>query len=101
MPTWANWLIAILIIVVLVAVFIVSFVLYKKTPPPKGCEDLERNEEKCAACDEKGCRFNLYYDKDYVKKETLFKAGEDQEETAVKEKPAEESETPKEDGKDA
>lgn len=48
-------IIAIIILVVLAITFIVSFVLYKRTPKPKGCEDLEISEEKCAACSNTSC----------------------------------------------
>ena len=46
---------AISILVALLIIFIVSFLLYKKTPVPKGCENLEINEENCAACNNKEC----------------------------------------------
>ena len=48
---------AITIIVILLAVFIVSFVLYVKTPAPKGCENIKINEENCASCNRKECKF--------------------------------------------
>ena len=51
---------AILIIAVLVVIFVVSFILYRKTPVPKGCEDLGPNEEKCASCKEEHCHLNIY-----------------------------------------
>ena len=46
---------AICILVALLAVFIISFVLYKRTPVPKGCEDIKISEEKCASCNNKNC----------------------------------------------
>lgn len=48
-------ILAISIIVALLIVFIASFVLYKKTPVPKGCEDLKINEENCSACGHTEC----------------------------------------------
>ena len=48
-------ILAIIILVVLAITFIVSFALYKRTPKPKGCEDLEISEEKCAACNNETC----------------------------------------------
>ncbi|MBO4286081.1 MAG: hypothetical protein J5880_01965 [Bacilli bacterium] len=51
-------IIAISIMVVLLIVFFVSFVLYRKTPVPKGCEDIMASEEKCASCSNKTCQFN-------------------------------------------
>ena len=54
--TQAGYLaLAISILVALLAVFIISFVLYKRTPVPKGCEDITINEEKCASCNNKNC----------------------------------------------
>lgn len=63
---------AVLVIVILVAVFIVTFILYKRTPPPKGCEDIHPSAEKCHGCKETSCHFNLYYNDpdDEMKPET-------------------------------
>ena len=48
-------ILAISIILALLIIFIVSFILYKKTPVPKGCENLLINEENCASCGNKEC----------------------------------------------
>ena len=48
-------ILAISVILALLIVFVVSFILYKKTPVPKGCENLLINEENCAACQNKDC----------------------------------------------
>ena len=48
-------ILAISIILALLIIFVVSFILYKKTPVPKGCENLLINEENCAACENKAC----------------------------------------------
>ncbi len=45
----------IVIIVVLLAIFVTSFVLYRRTPAPKGCENLEPSEEVCGSCKKAGC----------------------------------------------
>ena len=50
-------IIAIVILVVLLVVFFVSFILYRKTPVPKGCEELEINEEHCSSCGHQECSF--------------------------------------------
>ncbi|MBR0294320.1 MAG: hypothetical protein IJQ67_00180 [Bacilli bacterium] len=50
-------ILSISILVILLAVFIVSFILYKRTPLPKGCEKLKISEENCSACQNKGCEF--------------------------------------------
>jgi len=49
--------IAISILVALLAVFIVSFILYVKTPVPKGCENIKVNDENCSSCNHKECKF--------------------------------------------
>ena len=41
---------AISILVALLAIFIVSFILYKRTPVPKGCENIKISEENCSSC---------------------------------------------------
>jgi flagellar basal body-associated protein FliL len=54
-------ILAIVIIVVLLAVAIVTFVLYKKTPAPKGCENLEPGEGICCACLKSACPYYAQY----------------------------------------
>ena len=49
--------IAISILVALLAIFIVSFVLYIRTPVPKGCENIKINDENCSSCNHKECKF--------------------------------------------
>ena len=46
---------AISILVALLAIFIVSFILYKKTPVPKGCENIKISEENCSSCGHTEC----------------------------------------------
>ena len=55
MSKTGSLILAISIILALLIVFVVSFILYKKTPVPKGCENLLINEENCAACNNKEC----------------------------------------------
>ena len=50
-------IIAISILVALLVVFFVSFVLYMRTPVPKGCEDIKASEEKCSSCSHSECHF--------------------------------------------
>ena len=50
-------IIAISILVLLLVIFIVSFILYKRTPVPAGCEDIKISEDKCASCSHKECSF--------------------------------------------
>ena len=51
-----SLIIAICLLVFLLALFIVSFVLNKKTPVPKGCEDIMISESKCSMCDNEACK---------------------------------------------
>ena len=45
------------IVVFLLAIFVVSFVLFMKTPAPKGCEDIKISEENCSKCGKTECAF--------------------------------------------
>lgn len=56
--TQAGYLIlGIGIMVALLVIFIVSFILYRRTPVPKGCEDIRASEEKCSSCSHSECHF--------------------------------------------
>ena len=57
-------ILAISILVALLAIFIVSFVLCKRTPVPKGCEDLKISEEHCATCGHSECSYYKGTDKE-------------------------------------
>ena len=57
-------IIAIIILVALLVTFIVSFVLYRRTPVPKGCEDMKMSEEKCSSCGHNECSFYKGEDKE-------------------------------------
>lgn len=48
---------AVALTVVLLALFIVSFLLYVRQPAPKGCENLGRDMSQCGSCEESSCRF--------------------------------------------
>ena len=55
---WVGYLVlGISILVVLLVVFIVSFILYVRTPAPKGCENIKISEENCSSCSHSECRF--------------------------------------------
>lgn len=54
---------AIILIVALAVTFVVSFVIYRRTPAPKGSKGDEAN---CSSCPQKdGCTIDLY--KEYKK----------------------------------
>ncbi|MCR4898833.1 MAG: hypothetical protein K5892_06355 [Acholeplasmatales bacterium] len=61
-------IISIILIATLVAVFIISFLINKKTPKPKGCEDLEVTEENCLNCGRFDCKIrDKFIDKENLK----------------------------------
>ena len=51
-------ILAISILAVLLITFIVSFVLYNKTPVPAGCEDILISEEHCKSCTNASCKMH-------------------------------------------
>lgn len=53
------WLIiiAVAIFIILITTFIVTFILFRKTPEPKGCQP---SIDQCKSCSIKGCRANIY-----------------------------------------
>lgn len=55
MTTLGYLILATTIIVALVIIFVVSFVLYMRTPAPKGCEKLKIGPKNCEECDVEGC----------------------------------------------
>ena len=56
MTTTGYLIISIALIVGLVALFIISFLINKRTPKPKGCEDIEVTEENCLNCGRYDCK---------------------------------------------
>ncbi len=60
-------ILAIAVIILLLVLFVVSFVLYVRTPAPKGCKS--PSEEACSGCLKKGCEFSLYQAKGALKGE--------------------------------
>ncbi len=58
MPEWGYLIIAVGVIIALVAIFFISFIMYKKTPLPKGCENIKIDKEKCGACNNLACPIN-------------------------------------------
>jgi len=55
-------IIAIAIIAILVATFIISFVINRKTPVPEGCENIKITEEGCANCQIEECAVKVKLD---------------------------------------
>lgn len=49
--------IAIFVLIALLTIFIVSFIVYRRTPAPKGCENMKVNEENCSSCSHAECSF--------------------------------------------
>lgn len=57
MTKTAYLIIGISVLVALLIIFVVSFIIYVKTPAPKGCENLKVSEENCSSCSHSECRF--------------------------------------------
>ena len=57
-------ILAISILVALLVIFIVSFILYRRTPVPKGCENMMVSEETCSSCSNKSCSHYQKEDKE-------------------------------------
>lgn len=57
MPKIAYIFIAIGILIALIAIFVISFIAYRKTPVPKGCEDVKPDPELCERCNKASCAF--------------------------------------------
>ncbi len=55
-------IISILVIALLVGVFFLSYFLNKKTPIPKGCENLRIGKEGCMGCKNLDCSIRLKLD---------------------------------------
>ena len=51
-------ILAISILVFLLALFIVTFVIYRRIPVPKGCEHMMANDERCEACHNANCHYS-------------------------------------------
>lgn len=47
---------AIALLVFLALLFVISFVWYMRTKPPKGCERTRKEESDCIGCKNAGCR---------------------------------------------
>lgn len=60
---------AITILVLLVVLFVVSFVLNKRTPVPKGCEQLKISDEFCLNCTNTDCKIHEKLDLEKIKEE--------------------------------
>lgn len=50
-------ILAIVLFVLLVVIFFISFVAYRKTPVPKGCEKIHADEEACGSCGVSACPY--------------------------------------------
>lgn len=60
---------AIGLVLALLAIFFISYLLNKKTPVPKGCENLLINDENCSACNNTECNLKQKVDFDKISEE--------------------------------
>lgn len=50
---------AIIIIVLLIASFFITYLINKKTPIPKGCEEIAYNVQNCSGCKQYACEYHI------------------------------------------
>ena len=62
-------IIAIALIALIAIIFVTSFIINRKTPLPKGCEDLKIEESKCLACNNSDCKIHQEFDLKKIEKE--------------------------------
>ncbi|MCH3910074.1 MAG: hypothetical protein LKF75_00645 [Bacilli bacterium] len=55
MPQYVYIIIAVVMIVLLLALFVWSFVAYRRAPVPKGCENIKVDDETCSNCSNGAC----------------------------------------------
>ena len=60
---------SIILIVGLVALFFVTFIINKKTPVPKGCENIKIDEGSCMACSNSSCEIKEKFEYEKLKEE--------------------------------
>ncbi|MDE7264158.1 MAG: hypothetical protein K2N64_05815 [Anaeroplasmataceae bacterium] len=68
---------AITILVLLVILFVVSYVLNKRTPVPKGCEQIKISDEFCLNCTNTDCKIHEKLDLKKIKEELASKEEEE------------------------
>lgn len=51
--------IGIIVIIVLLVVFFVTYVMNKRTPVPEGCEEARMNAQSCSACNNLDCEHHI------------------------------------------
>ncbi len=62
-------IISIALIAFLIALFFITFVKNRKTPVPKGCENIEISEENCSACSNTLCSIKGKFDVEKIKED--------------------------------
>ena len=69
MTTTGYLIISIGLIAFFVVLFFVTFVINRKTPVPKGCENLKISEENCSMCNNTSCSIKEKFDIEKIKEE--------------------------------
>ena len=71
----AGWIaLSVAVLAALLAVFVLSFLLYVRTPVPKGCE--KKKSDLCSNCPNSRCEFSLYEPKGDLKEKNDEKENE-------------------------
>ncbi len=61
--------IAIGLIAIIAAIFIITFIVNRRTPVPKGCEHLKIEESNCLACSNSDCKIHQEFDLKKIEEE--------------------------------
>lgn len=69
MGTTGYLIISIALIVFFIVLFFVTFVINRKTPVPKGCEQLKITEENCSMCSNTSCSIKEKFDIEKLKED--------------------------------
>ena len=62
-------IVAIALIALIAIIFIVSFIINRKMPLPKGCENIKIEESTCLACSNTDCKVHQEFDLKKIEKE--------------------------------
>lgn len=72
-------LLAIGVVALLIAVFFITYVLNKRTPLPKGCEDIKISDDNCLQCGNMDCHIKQGIDLKKIEEEIKEELKEEQE----------------------
>ncbi len=69
-------IVGIILIIFLIGLFFVSYLLNKRTPIPKGCEQIAYDVQSCSGCKETSCEYHIRAEEMLKKMQTEMKEKE-------------------------